>query len=79
MKHNNACGIASSSSAFESYAKAFEADPLSAFGGVLIYNDKIDKGFASEKINDLFFEIIIAPEYSDEALKILTSKKIELF
>ena len=36
LKHNNACGIASSSSAFESYAKAFEADPLSAFGGVLI-------------------------------------------
>ena len=74
MKHNNACGIASSSSAFESYAKAFEADPLSAFGGVLIYNGKIDKA-ASEKINDLFFEIIIAPEYSDEALKILTPKK----
>ena len=74
LKHNNACGIASSSSAFESYAKAFEADPLSAFGGVLIYNGKIDKA-ASEKINDLFFEIIIAPEYSDETLKILTSKK----
>ena len=47
---------------------------LYAFGGVLIYNGKIDKA-ASEKINDLFFEIIIAPEYSDEALKILTSKK----
>ena len=74
LKHNNACGIASSSSAFHSYAKALEADPLSAFGGVLIYNGKIDKA-ASEKINDLFFEIIIAPEYSDEALKILTSKK----
>ena len=74
LKHNNACGIASSSDAVSSYSKAFNADPLSAFGGVLIYNNAIDKEVA-EKMNDLFFEIIIAPKYAEESLAILKSKK----
>ena len=74
LKHNNACGIASSSDAVSSYTKAFDADPLSAFGGVLIYNEIIDKE-AAEKINKLFFEIIIAPKYDSESLEILKSKK----
>ena len=74
LKHNNACGIASSSDAISSYTKAFDADPLSAFGGVLIYNESIDKA-AAEKINNLFFEIIIAPKYTGESLEILKSKK----
>ena len=74
LKHNNACGIASSSDAVSSYTKAFDADPLSAFGGVLIYNETIDKE-AAEQINKLFFEIIIAPKYDNESLEILKSKK----
>ncbi len=74
LKHNNACGIASSSDAYNSYSKAFDADPLSAFGGVLIYNSIIDD-HAAKKINELFFEIIIAPEYTEGSLKTLMSKK----
>ena len=62
------------SDAISSYTKAFDADPLSAFGGVLIYNESIDKA-AAEKINNLFFEIIIAPKYTGESLEILKSKK----
>ena len=73
LKHNNACGIASSLDAQTSYSKAFDADPLSAFGGVLIYNSVIDEN-AAQKINDLFFEIIIAPKYTEESLNLLKSK-----
>ena len=74
IKHNNACGIASCSTVLTSYKKALESDPLSAFGGVLITNHKVDVDTASE-INNLFFEILIAPDYDEESLKILKSKK----
>ena len=58
----------------EAYLKAFQADTISAFGGVLITNATIDLG-AAEEINKLFFEILIAPGYSSEALELLKSKK----
>ena len=74
IKHNNACGIASCSSVVTSYKKALESDPLSAFGGILITNHKVDVNSASE-MNNLFFEILIAPDYDEESLKILKSKK----
>ena len=74
IKHNNACGIASCSSVVTSYKKALESDPLSAFGGVLITNHKVDVNSASE-MNNLFFEILIAPDYDEESLKTLKSKK----
>ena len=74
IKHNNACGIASCSTVLTSYKKALESDPLSAFGGVLITNHKVDVDSAS-KMNNLFFEILIAPDYDEESLKILKSKK----
>ena len=74
IKHNNACGIASCSTVLTSYKKALESDPLSAFGGVLITNHKVDVDTASE-MNNLFFEILIAPDYDEESLKILKSKK----
>ena len=74
IKHNTACGIASCSSVLTSYKKALESDPLSAFGGVLITNHKVDVDSASE-MNNLFFEILIAPDYNEESLKILKSKK----
>tara|TARA_S200000501_G_C20871760_1_gene764619 strand:- start:904 stop:2391 length:1488 start_codon:yes stop_codon:yes gene_type:complete len=74
IKHNNACGIASCSSVVTSYKKALQSDPLSAFGGVLITNHKMDVNSASE-MDNLFFEILIAPDYDEESLKILNSKK----
>jgi phosphoribosylaminoimidazolecarboxamide formyltransferase/IMP cyclohydrolase len=74
LKHNNACGIASKGSTELSWKAALEADPISAFGGVVISNALIDESTAKE-IDKIFFEIIIAPAFSDEALKILKQKK----
>ncbi len=74
MKHNNACGIACRNSLVESWKDALAADPVSAFGGVLITNQEVDLETA-EEINKIFFEVIIAPSYKKEALEILKSKK----
>ena len=74
IKHNNACGIAAGTSVLDAYEKALAADPVSAFGGVLITNHPLDDVTAT-KINELFFEILIAPEFSPEANHILTQKK----
>ena len=74
MKHNNACGVACRSSLLDSWKEALAADPISAFGGVLITNSEVDKETA-EEINKIFFEVIIAPSYNNEALEILKSKK----
>ena len=78
LKHNNPCGVASKKALLDCWNEALAGDPISAFGGVLITNNIIDNKTA-KKINELFFEIIIAPEYETEALKILKTKKIELF
>lgn len=74
LKHNNACGIASCDTIEKAYVDALAGDPISAFGGVLVANGEIDKASA-EKINELFFEVILAPEFAPEALTILQSKK----
>ena len=74
LKHTNACGAATGSNVKEAYLKAFAADTLSAFGGVLITNKKVDEE-AAEEMNSLFFEVIIAPEFTDVALEKLKSKK----
>tara|TARA_B100000674_G_scaffold24667_1_gene17290 strand:- start:7634 stop:9154 length:1521 start_codon:yes stop_codon:yes gene_type:complete len=74
LKHNNACGIASRDSLLKSWKDALAADPISAFGGVLITNKELDFETA-EEINKIFFEVIIAPSYNKEALEILKSKK----
>lgn len=74
IKHNNACGVASASTISEAWDRALSADPVSAFGGVLIANRQIDQDTA-EKINTLFFEVITAPSFTDEALETLKSKK----
>ena len=74
LKHNNACGLASRPTLLEAWEAALAGDPVSAFGGVLIANKAIDKATA-EKINEIFFEVIIAPDYDMEALEILTQKK----
>ena len=77
LKHNNACGVASRDSLIESWKDALGADPVSAFGGVLITNKELDFETA-EEINKIFFEVIIAPSYHKEIFfffKILKSKK----
>ncbi len=74
IKHTNACGVATGNSVKEAYLKAFAADTLSAFGGVLVTNQPIDLA-AAEEINKLFFEILIAPSYDAAALELLRSKK----
>ncbi len=74
LKHNNACGLASRNNLLEAWKDALAGDPVSAFGGVLITNGKIEKKVA-EEINKLFFEIILAIDYSPDALEILQSKK----
>jgi len=74
LKHTNACGAATGNSVKDAYLKAFEADTISAFGGILATNRAVDLD-AAEEINKLFFEVIIAPEYTTEALEILKSKK----
>lgn len=74
IKHTNACGVATADTVKNAYLKAFQADTISAFGGVLATNQIIDFN-AAEEINKLFFEILIAPGYSKEALELLKSKK----
>ncbi|RLD60353.1 MAG: bifunctional phosphoribosylaminoimidazolecarboxamide formyltransferase/IMP cyclohydrolase PurH [Bacteroidetes bacterium] len=74
LKHSNACGIASRPKLIDAWKDALAGDPVSAFGGVLITNETIDAETAAE-MNKLFFEIILAPGYSDEALEILKTKK----
>jgi len=74
LKHNNACGIATRDNIKQAYIDALAADPVSAFGGVLISNSEIDTEVA-ELINNLFCEVVIAPKFSKESLDILTQKK----
>ena len=74
LKHNNACGLAKRNSVLEAYKCALDGDPISAFGGVLITNMEIDVNAANE-MNSLFFEVIMAPSYSTNALDILKGKR----
>jgi len=74
LKHNNACGLATRSNLLDAWKDALAGDPTSAFGGILITNQKIDPTTASE-INKLFCEVVIAPAYENEALTILKEKK----
>lgn len=74
LKHNNACGVSLSSNVGEAYHRAFAADSISAFGGVLVTNAEVDAE-AAEEMNDLFFEILIAPSFSAESLETLKQKK----
>jgi phosphoribosylaminoimidazolecarboxamide formyltransferase/IMP cyclohydrolase len=73
LKHNNACGIASRPKLIDAWKDALAGDPVSAFGGILICNAKVDEESANE-ITKLFFEVIIAPTYDAKALDILKSK-----
>ena len=74
VKHMNPCGVATGNSVFEAYSRAYEADPVSIFGGIVAVNGKVDKETA-EKMHNIFLEIILATDYDEEALEILTKKK----
>ncbi|ELR72646.1 Phosphoribosylaminoimidazolecarboxamide formyltransferase [Fulvivirga imtechensis AK7] len=74
LKHTNACGVATASSVKEAYKRAFAADTVSAFGGILITNKKVDKA-AAEEMHALFFEVLIAPDFDEDALELLKQKK----
>lgn len=74
IKHTNVCGVASRAGIKESWDAALAGDPESAFGGVLVTNGRIDKATA-EAINEIFFEVLIAPAFDEDALAILRSKK----
>jgi len=74
VKHNNPCGVATGKDILDAYNKALSIDPVSAFGGILSCNRAID-GKAAEIINQLFLEVIIASDFTEDALKIFSKKK----
>lgn len=73
LKHNNACGLASHNDLLIAWKNALAGDPVSAFGGVIICNGKVDSSLANE-MNSLFFEVLIAPDFDQDALSILQQK-----
>ncbi|WP_321280208.1 bifunctional phosphoribosylaminoimidazolecarboxamide formyltransferase/IMP cyclohydrolase [Marinifilum fragile] len=73
-KHANPCGIGSAETIAEAFQKAYDADPVSIFGGIVAANREIDKATA-EIMSGIFLEVIVAPSFSKEALEILTKKK----
>ncbi len=77
LKHMNLCGIGQGDSIEEAWDYAYQADPVSIFGGIVVLNCEVDAATA-EKMHPIFLEIIIAPSYSQEALAILTKKNLRL-
>jgi phosphoribosylaminoimidazolecarboxamide formyltransferase/IMP cyclohydrolase len=73
VKHANPCGVAVGADALAAYSKAFQTDPTSAFGGIIAFNTKVDKA-AAEAVVKQFVEVLIAPEFSPEALEIFKPK-----
>lgn len=74
IKHTNTCGVASRPTILEAWSAALAADPVSAFGGIFITNAEVDKATAQE-VDKLFYEILIAPSYTEGALEVLMEKK----
>ena len=74
VKHSTPCGVAIGNSALETYAKTFECDPISIFGGIIGMNYKVDAATA-EELNKTFLEIVMATDFDEEALEILRKKK----
>jgi phosphoribosylaminoimidazolecarboxamide formyltransferase / IMP cyclohydrolase len=74
VKHNNPCGAAVAADVRQAYEAAFACDPLSAFGGVIALNRRVDKALA-DKLNEQFIEVLFAPGYDDDALEVLTQKQ----
>lgn len=74
VKHMNPCGVGTGEDIFNAFSKAFEADPVSIFGGIVALNREVDEATA-EKLHEIFLEIVIAPSFSEKAQAILTGKK----
>ncbi|GHI01238.1 bifunctional phosphoribosylaminoimidazolecarboxamide formyltransferase/IMP cyclohydrolase [Neobacillus kokaensis] len=74
VKHMNPCGVGTGKTVFDAFGKAFAADPVSIFGGIIALNREVDAETA-RKLHEIFLEIIIAPSFSPEAVEILTAKK----
>ena len=74
VKHNNPCGVATGSDLMEAFRRAKETDPESAFGGIVAFNDKVDLKVA-EDLTSMFLEVVVAPEFEEEALSVLSKKK----
>lgn len=74
LKHTNACGVALADTPLEAWTKALAGDPVSAFGGILITNRPVNKETA-EEINKLFYEVLIAPDFEEDASELLRKKK----
>jgi phosphoribosylaminoimidazolecarboxamide formyltransferase/IMP cyclohydrolase len=73
IKHANPCGVALGADALEAYSKAFQTDPTSSFGGIIAFNCTLD-GRTALQISKQFIEVLIAPDYTPEALAVFTSK-----
>lgn len=76
VKHTNPCGVASAGNLKDAYKMAFDTDVLSPFGGIIAVNRKLDLEAALE-MNTIFSEVIIAPEFDDDAINLLKKRKIE--
>ncbi len=74
IKHNNPCGVALGKDLKEAFIKAKETDPEAAFGGIVAFNDRVDVELA-EELTSMFLEVVIAPEYDERALEVLSRKK----
>lgn len=74
IKHNNPCGVALGKNPEEAYAKALDCDPISAFGGIVAFSAEVNATLAKQLVS-LFLEVVIAPDFSEDALKIFETKK----
>ncbi|MFA6038349.1 MAG: bifunctional phosphoribosylaminoimidazolecarboxamide formyltransferase/IMP cyclohydrolase [Legionellales bacterium] len=74
VKHTNPCGVAQADDLLSAYQRAYQADPSSAFGGIIAFNKKLDEKTAQAIIDTQFVEVILAPEFSEAALTILNNK-----
>ncbi|MDR3258895.1 MAG: bifunctional phosphoribosylaminoimidazolecarboxamide formyltransferase/IMP cyclohydrolase [Fusobacteriaceae bacterium] len=74
LKHSTPCGVAVGESSYDAYMKTYNCDPTSIFGGIVAINKKVDKKTAEEMIK-IFLEIVIAPEFDEDALEVLRTKK----
>lgn len=74
VKHGNPCGVAVGKNLTDAFEKAISADRESAFGGIVAFNDRVDKALA-EKLTEIFLEVVIAPEFTEDALSLLSKKK----
>src|SRR5690606_30759384 len=73
VKHANPCGVAVGKDPLEAYSKAFQTDPTSAFGGIIAFNRPVD-GAAAQAVARQFTEVLMAPEFSAEALAVFAGK-----